>query len=98
MSWNSLDDCCSIRIIDELPFAQKSIGGKSESTPSLQNLRQATIMTNNTVISDPMSQILSISEKKLRQKVYVHWYTKFGIEEDDFRQMFNTVHGVVEGY
>ena len=55
-------------------------------------------MINSTSIVDPMSEILQVSEEKLRQKAYLHWYTKYGIEEDDFKEKFNDVHEVVEGY
>jgi tubulin delta len=55
-------------------------------------------MTNSTSIIDPMQNMLEISETKFRQKAYVHWYTKYGIEEDDFRQKFNEVQDVIDGY
>jgi hypothetical protein len=55
-------------------------------------VRGATVLSNNTSIIEPMAHMLNISEQKLRQKAYLHWYTKFGVEEDDFKDKFNKVH------
>jgi hypothetical protein len=45
-----------------------------------------------------MARLLHISEDKLRHRAYVHWYTKYGMELDDFVEKFYDVHQVVEAY
>lgn len=73
----------------------KSYGGSSKDDKKLlgslsgdgkqliNNKRSCTLITNCTTISDPMLKVLNIAEGKLRHKAYLHWYTKYGMEEDE---------------
>ena len=92
VAWNPIDDCITLRLIDELPYKNKVYSQKSKPSGTQKNIRGATVLSNNTSIIEPMAHMLKISEEKLRQKAYLHWYTKFGVEEDDFKDKFNKVH------
>ena len=62
VNWNTIEDCFDIKTCDELPFKSKMYVAQNMSS---QNLRMATILSNNTAICEPMGQMLQISEQKL---------------------------------
>ena len=56
-----------------------------KTVPLLQNEQaRVAVITNKTSISEPISFVLQSARLKFKSKAYLHWYSKFGVEEDIF--------------
>ena len=86
VGWISKEECLQVRVIDESPFK------------SVKALRSATAVANRTQVSKPIRQVLEASLMKLNAKAYLHWYSKFGVEKEDFLKCFDSVSDIVEAY
>ena len=45
-----------------------------------------------------MQEVLDISRSKYKAKAYLHWYYKYGLEEEDFTKAFENIEMVIDNY
>ena len=56
------------------------------------------VLTNRTGISKCVENIAAIAKEKYLIKAYVHWYKKFGVNEDMFEEAFESCWNIVDNY
>ena len=94
VAWNPIDDCVSIRTIDEQPLQSKQLIGKF----SYLNTMSTTVLTNNTQLCNQLSAMVESATTKLRNKAYLQHYTKFGLEADFLHDRIEMVRAVKDDY
>lgn len=57
-----------------------------------------TILANRASIVNPVRDLLDIAKAKYKAKAYLHWYYKYGMEEEDFILAFENIDTVIENY
>ncbi|KAM4047788.1 tubulin delta chain isoform 1-T2 [Anomaloglossus baeobatrachus] len=60
--------------------------------------KSATLMSNSQGLLKPLDNIVGKAWNMFASKAYVHQYTKYGIEEEDFLQSFTTLEQIISGY
>ena len=55
-------------------------------------------MANRLSIAYILRDIASIARSKYKAKAYLHWFMKFGMENEDFEKAFEVVEGIVDNY
>ncbi|XP_077168596.1 tubulin delta chain [Paroedura picta] len=60
--------------------------------------KSASLVSNSQFLLKPIDDVVSKAWKMFASKAYVHQYTKFGIEEEDFLDCFTTLEQVVTSY
>ncbi|TNV79486.1 hypothetical protein FGO68_gene6345 [Halteria grandinella] len=86
VNWNPASESTTVRIIEEAPFRR------------FDCTRSATVIGNRTSISLPIRKLLDTSIQKFHAKAYLHWYSQYGIEKDDFLHTFESLRGVIDAY
>ncbi|XP_056412652.1 tubulin delta chain [Hyla sarda] len=60
--------------------------------------KSATLMSNSQGLLKPLDTIVGKAWTMFASKAYVHQYTKYGIEEEDFLQSFTTLEQIISSY
>ncbi|XP_029467409.1 tubulin delta chain [Rhinatrema bivittatum] len=60
--------------------------------------KSATLVSNSQFLLKPLDSIVGKAWNMFASKAYVHQYTKFGIEEEDFLNSFTAVEQVISSY
>ncbi|KAG8587879.1 hypothetical protein GDO81_005806 [Engystomops pustulosus] len=60
--------------------------------------KSATLMSNSQGLLKPLDCIVGKAWNMFASKAYVHQYTKYGIEEEDFLQCFTTLEQIISSY
>ena len=60
--------------------------------------RGLTVCSNTDRINDDLLHVLDRSSEMFHSKAYVHWYTRYGCEEEDFTRAFHHLSSVVRAY
>ncbi|XP_077152309.1 tubulin delta chain isoform X2 [Ranitomeya variabilis] len=60
--------------------------------------KSATLMSNSQGLLKPLDNIVGKAWNMFASKAYVHQYTKYGIEEEDFLQSFTTLEQIISSY
>ncbi|KAM3934179.1 tubulin delta chain [Leptodactylus fuscus] len=60
--------------------------------------KSATLMSNSQGLLKPLDSIVGKAWNMFASKAYVHQYTKYGIEEEDFLQCFTTLEQIISSY
>ncbi|XP_015281765.1 PREDICTED: tubulin delta chain [Gekko japonicus] len=60
--------------------------------------KSASLVSNSQCLLKPIDAVVSKAWKMFASKAYVHQYTKFGIEEEDFLDCFSTLEQVIASY
>ena len=55
-------------------------------------------MANRLNIAYILREISEIARSKFKAKAYLHWFMKYGMENEDFEKAFETVNQVVDNY
>jgi len=81
--------------------SQKSVFKREPNNPVLPNLgipRSITICSNRTNIVPTFQEIVKNAEIKYEAKAYLHWYKKYGLEEETFLESFEGVRNIIQNY
>jgi hypothetical protein len=84
VDWNP--DCI------QLEYVQEKQDNKQLDT------KDCFIIANRLSIAYILREISSIARSKYKAKAYLHWFMKFGMENEDFEKAFETVNGIVDSY
>ncbi|XP_030052805.1 tubulin delta chain isoform X3 [Microcaecilia unicolor] len=57
-----------------------------------------TVCANHSSAVDLLKWVMEKSRIMYEARAYLHWYWKYGCEEEDFRQAFDTLHSVINNY
>ncbi|XP_054858058.1 tubulin delta chain isoform X2 [Eublepharis macularius] len=60
--------------------------------------KSASLVSNSQFLLKPLDGVVAKAWKMFASKAYVHRYTKFGIEEEDFLDCFTTLEQVIASY
>lgn len=60
--------------------------------------KSATLMSNSQGLLKPLDSIVGKAWNMFASKAYVHQYTKYGMEEEDFLQSFSTLEQIISSY
>ncbi|XP_063152497.1 tubulin delta chain isoform X2 [Candoia aspera] len=60
--------------------------------------KSASLVSNSQFLLTPLNSLVGKAWKMFASKAYVHQYSKFGIEEDDFLGCFTTLEQVIASY
>ncbi|XP_040280604.1 tubulin delta chain [Bufo bufo] len=60
--------------------------------------KSATLMSNSQSLLKPLDSIVGKAWNMFASKAYVHQYTKYGIEEEDFLQSFSMLEQIISSY
>ncbi|KAM4796741.1 tubulin delta chain [Rhinophrynus dorsalis] len=60
--------------------------------------KSATLVSNSQYLLKPLDNIVGKAWNMFASKAYVHQYTKFGIEEEEFLESFTTLEQVISSY
>lgn len=55
-------------------------------------------LANRTKFGEILKEINNIAYSKYKAKAYLHWYYKYGLNENDFENCFNVIDGIVDSY
>ncbi|CAI2370031.1 unnamed protein product [Moneuplotes crassus] len=55
-------------------------------------------LSNSTISTRPLKNILKYGRSKFKSKAYLHWYDKYGMGEEEFCEAFRYVDETVEAY
>ena len=58
----------------------------------------ATVLMNGSKVCDYLESIVEQANLMYAERAYVHWYEKFGCEEDMFREAFDAAQTVIDNY
>jgi hypothetical protein len=59
---------------------------------------RATVVSNRTSIVEPIWSVLNNAHVKFRSRAYLHWYAKYGVEDDQFLHAFQQVDQICYDY
>ena len=65
---------------------------------ALNARRTLTLCTNSDGINDTLLRVLDRSSVMLQARAYMHWYTRYGLEESEFYDAFDSLSAVVRSY
>ncbi|KAG8122645.1 hypothetical protein E2320_018124 [Naja naja] len=60
--------------------------------------KSASLVSNSQFLLSPLNSLVGKAWKMFASKAYIHQYSKFGIEEDDFLGCFTTLEQVIASY
>ncbi|KAM4701737.1 tubulin delta chain [Discoglossus pictus] len=60
--------------------------------------KSATLVSNSQYLLKPLDNIVSKAWRMFASKAYLHQYTKFGVDEDEFLESFTTLEQVIASY
>ncbi|XP_053310568.1 tubulin delta chain [Spea bombifrons] len=60
--------------------------------------KSATLVSNSQYLLKPLDNIVSKAWNMFASKAYIHQYTKFGIEEEEFLESFATLEQIISSY
>ncbi|XP_034290468.1 tubulin delta chain [Pantherophis guttatus] len=60
--------------------------------------KSASLVSNSQFLLNPLNSLVGKAWKMFASKAYIHQYSKFGIEEDDFLGCFTTLEQVIASY
>ncbi|XP_069827900.1 tubulin delta chain [Dendropsophus ebraccatus] len=60
--------------------------------------KSATLMSNSQSLLRPLDNVVGKAWNMFASRAYVHQYTKYGMEEEDFLQSFTTLEQVISSY
>ncbi|KAG8451669.1 hypothetical protein GDO86_003745 [Hymenochirus boettgeri] len=60
--------------------------------------KSATLISNSQFLLKPLDNIVGKAWNMFASKAYIHQYTKFGIEEEEFLESFTTLEQIVKSY
>ena len=56
------------------------------------------LMANRVSIANLLRDLSDIAKSKFKAKAYLHWYYKYGMEEEDFTLAFENVETIIDNY
>jgi hypothetical protein len=65
---------------------------------SVNSRRTLTLACNSDAINDTLLRVLDRSSVMVQARAYLHWYTRYGVEESQFYDAFDTLGAVVRAY
>ena len=60
--------------------------------------KYATVLCNSSIVCNYIETVIQKAHAMYREKAYVHWYEKYGCEQDTFREAFEGLQTVLENY
>lgn len=63
-----------------------------------QEPKSMMVIANRVDIVNTLEHISEIAKSKFKAKAYLHWYVKYGLEEEDFRLAFENVNTIIDNY
>ncbi|KAI1886218.1 hypothetical protein AGOR_G00211730 [Albula goreensis] len=60
--------------------------------------RRLTVCSNHSSVSDLLCRVMRRSGEMIRAGAYLHWYQRYGVEAEEFRQALDTLSTVVQEY
>jgi hypothetical protein len=63
-----------------------------------RSAKSLTVVSNSNVMAKYLSRVLEVAKGKFLSKAYLHWYFRYGCEENDFEQAFNCLGNIVNNY
>lgn len=58
----------------------------------------ATVLMNGSFVCDYLESVLQQASKMYEERAYLHWYEKYGCEEDTFKEAFDTTRTIIDNY
>ena len=69
-----------------------------EKVKNYQDTKSMLIMANRVHIYQILKDLIDVSESKFKAKAYLHWYYKYGLEEEDFKESFEIIRVIMDNY
>ena len=79
-------------------FLKISLISTKAMTPSYKIDKMVTLAANRTTIAYPIKKILTSAKAKFQAGAYLHWYSKYSCESDQFLQAFESLDTIVDNY
>lgn len=58
----------------------------------------ATLLVNGSIVCDYLESVVQQASTMYEERAYLHWYEKFGCEEDTFKEAFDVTQAVIDNY
>ncbi|KAE8595545.1 hypothetical protein XENTR_v10015795 [Xenopus tropicalis] len=88
----------SYRCVPWNPFPIDYWTGSQNILDPSQQSHSLTVCANHSSAADLMSRVIQRAQSMYEARAYLHWYQRYGCEEEDFQGAFHTLHSVVEEY
>jgi len=62
------------------------------------DLKGMMVLANRVHIAGILKDLLEIARSKYKARAYLHWYFKYGMEEEDFLRAFENIEMVIDNY
>lgn len=69
-----------------------------EKSKAVIDTKSMLVMANRVHIYQILKDLAEVSESKFKARAYLHWYYKYGLEEEDFKEAFETVRVIMDNY
>ena len=69
-----------------------------EKVKSVGDSKNLLVLANRVHIAGILKEMLETARSKYKAKAYLHWYYKYGMEEDDFLRAFENIEMIVDNY
>ena len=69
-----------------------------EKIKHVGDVKSMLILANRAYVAGLMQEVLDISRSKYKAKAYLHWYYKYGLEEEDFTKAFENIEMIIDNY
>lgn len=58
----------------------------------------ATLLMNGSIVCDYLESVMQQASVMYEERAYLHWYEKFGCEEDTFKEAFYVTQTIIDNY
>jgi Tubulin len=69
-----------------------------EKLSNSNDVKTCLIMANRISIASILRELSEVAKAKFKAKAYLHWYYKYGMEEEDFISAFENVDTIIDNY
>lgn len=70
----------------------------SSALPSYKLSQSLTVCSNRTYIISLLDHVLSRAHSMMESNAYLHWYTRYGVDQDFFDECFSVAQQVIDDY
>ena len=58
----------------------------------------ATVLANGSIVCDYFESVVEQASAMYKERAYLHWYSKYGCEEDTFKEAFDVTQTIIDDY
>ena len=58
----------------------------------------ATVLVNGSIVCDYLEAVVRQANVMYKERAYLHWYERYGCEDDAFKEVFDATQTIVDNY